>query len=204
MSALLAALCGACACPPLIESYETPQETLDLWQAQLCRDNVEGEYGCLSLDFQRKMLGFSSYYAAREDLLTRDPTAAWLFKHADLSDHVVGTSVTPDGNSASIVLSAGRDDSLFVSFEREVWVKVQWDDGRTQLARQGMPFKPLVIRRDLNQWLALPRPELSDPEHIRSIEFTSRWLISDIAGLASAGAAPAAAARSDARNGATP
>ena len=132
VSALLAALCGACACPPLIEKYDTPQATLDLWQAHLCRDDVEGEYACLSLDFQRAN-GFQAYYAGREALLAREPTAAWLFKHADLHDHVVATNFTPDGRYASIVLSAGRDDSLSVLFEREAWVSVTWDDGRREL-----------------------------------------------------------------------
>ena len=209
VSALLAALCGACACPPLIEDYDTPQATLDLWQAHLCRDDAEGEYGCLSLDFQRSTNGFQGYYAGREDLLAREPTAAWLFKHADLHDHVVGTSLSPDGRFASIVLSAGRGDSLVVAFEREAWVTVTWDDGRRTVARQDSPLAPLVIRRGSAQWLALPRPELTDPDHIREIRFSSRWLISDIAGLAAAGAppagsAPAGTASGDARNGAVP
>ena len=192
-SALLAALCAACACPPLIERYDSPQDTLDLWQAYLCRDDPEGEYGCLSLDFQRAM-GFQAYYAGREHLLASEPTAAWLFKHADLRDHVVQTTISDDGRRASIVLSAGRDDSVFVAFEREVWVSLTRDDGRKELARQGSPMAPLVIRQGSRQWLSLPRPELADPEHIREILFSSRWLISDIAGLAS----------SDQRNGAAP
>ena len=198
--ALLAALCGACACPPLIENYDTPQATLDLWQAHLCRDDVEGEYGCLSLDFQRAMGGFQAYYAGREDLLAREPTAAFLFKHADLHDHVVGTNISDDGRRASIVLSAGRDDSLVVAFEREAWVAVTWDDGRRELKRLGSPLRPLVIRQGSAQWLSLPRPDLADPDHIREILVSSRWLISDIAGLASAGPASGG----DARHGATP
>lgn len=194
---LLAAVAGGCACPPLVERYDTPQATLDLWQAYLCRDDAEGEYACLSLDFQRSMGAFDGYYHGREDLLQREPTTAWLFKHANLDSHVVATNFTPDGQKASIVLSAGGEDSVLVAFEREAWVTVSWDDGRHEVARQAAPL-PSLIQRDQakrHTWMSLPRPELTDEPHIVDIRYSARWLISDIAGLASS---------KDAHNGAAP
>lgn len=180
---LLAALAAGCACPTPVERWDTPQQTLELWQAHLCRDEVEGEYGCLSPNFQAAMQGFETYYARRSQLLAEQPAAAWLFSHADLASHVLSSTVGADGQHATIVLAAG-DNPVCVSFEREAWVTITWDDGHFVSARQRVPLPSLVVRDARRQWLALPHPELEDAAHVLDVQFSSRWLISDLAGLA--------------------
>ena len=186
---LLLLLPAACACPTPVERWDTPQATLALWQARLCRDDPEGEYACLSRDFQKSFGGYQSYFAARTTLLEQNATAAWLFGHADLLDHVADISFDADGQHAAIVLTSG-DNSLVVGFEREAWVSATWDDGHTVPARQRAPLDALVVQSAKGQWLRIDRPELTDPSHLSEVRFTNRWLISDLAGLATP--APAA------------
>jgi hypothetical protein len=182
---LLAAALAGCRCPDLVESWDTPQAALDTWQARLCRDDVEGEYACLARSFQLAINGFETYYPLRTDLLQRDPAAAWLFRRADLEEHVVSQSFDPDGRRAVLVLQAG-DTQLAVSFEREAFVTVVWDDGRSETARQRARPDELLVRdeRSRRQWLAIERPDITEPQRVREVRFASRWLIADIAGLA--------------------
>ena len=186
---LLLLLPAACACPTPIERWDTPQATLALWQARLCHDDPEGEYACLSRGFQKSFGGYQSYFAARTALLQQNATAAWLFGHADLLDHVADISFDPDGQHAAIVLASG-DNSLVVGFEREAWVSATWDDGHVETNRQRAPLDSLVVTSPKGQWLRVDRPELTDPHHLSELRFTGRWLISDLAGLATP--APAA------------
>jgi len=182
---LLAAALAGCACPDLVESWDTPQAALATWQARLCRDDVEGEYACLSRSFQLAINGFETYYPLRTGLLERDPAAAWLFRRADLAEHVASCSFDPDGRRAVLVLEAG-DAQLAVTFEREAFVTVVWDDGRSETARQRAPPDELLVRdeRSRRQWLAIERPDITEPRRVREVRFASRWLIADIAGLA--------------------
>jgi hypothetical protein len=187
---LLLLLPAACACPTPIERWDTPQATLALWQARLCHDDPQGEYACLSRDFQKSMGGYETYFAARTALLERDAVAAWLFRHADLEDHVRDVIFESDGCHAAIVLEAG-DSSLVVSFEREAWVTATWDDGRSVIARQRVPLDTLIQRDGASQWLRLDRPEFTDSAHLSEVRVNGRWLISNLAGLGPPAAGPA-------------
>ena len=186
---LLLLLPAACTCPTPVERWDTPQATLDLWQARLCRDQSEGEYACLSRDFQKSFGGWENYFAARRALLERDPVAAWLLSHADLSEHVAGASFDPDGQHAALVLRSG-DTSITVSFDREAWVTASWDDGHSVTARQRVPLDALVVLDDASagQWLSLERPPLSDAARLTEVRVANRWLIAGLTGLQAAGA----------------
>jgi hypothetical protein len=180
---LLLLFAAACACPTPVERWDTPQATLALWQARLCHDDPEREYACLSCGFQKSFGGYQNYFAARTALLEQNATAAWLFGHADLLDHVRDVSFEADGQHAAIVLESG-DSSLVVSFEREAWVTATWDDGRSVTARQRVPLDALVVNDGNQQWLRVDRPELTDTPHLGELRVAGRWLISDLAGLA--------------------
>jgi hypothetical protein len=177
-------LIAGCRCPDPVERWDTPHAALATWQARLCRDDPEGEYACLARSFQAGIGGYQSYYEARSALLEREPLAAWLFRRADLDKHVVSASFDPDGRHAALVLQAG-EAHFTVGFEREAFVTVTWDDGRTQTARQhAAPTELLVVdERTRRQWLALEKPEIADPVHVRELSFSARWMISDLAGM---------------------
>jgi len=185
---LAALLASACRCPDLVERWDTPQAALATWQARLCRDDIEGEYSCLARSFQASMGGFPTYLEARSALLAREPAAAWLFRRADLDDHVRSASFAPDGRHAALVLEAG-DAQFTIGFEREAFVTVEWDDGRSETARQRAAPAELLLRDERNrrQWLAIERPDIPDPARVRELRFSLRWLISDLAGMRLAG-----------------
>jgi hypothetical protein len=177
-------LSAACTCPPLIESYETPRDTLALWQANLCRDDAQGEYGCLAASFQREMQGFATYHVARRALLKDDPLAAWVFERADLDDAIVETGFGPDADSAWIVLARGGV-RLTVWFQREPYVTVRWADGSSQTLRQKLSFDELLDRRDGITRVGITRPNIPEDRlhELRSILIEARWKISNLAGL---------------------
>jgi hypothetical protein len=183
-----ALLAGACRCPDLVERWDTPQDALATWQARLCRDDAEGEYACLSRSFQAGIGGYQSYYEASRALLEREPVAAWLFRRSDLAEHVTSASFDPDGRHAALVLEAG-DAQFTVGFEREAFVTVTWDDGRTQTARQRAAPADLLAfdERARKQWLAIEKPEIGAPGQVRELRFSARWMISDLAGMKLAG-----------------
>jgi len=182
-------LSAACTCPPLVESYETPRETLALWQARLCRDDAQGEYACLAASFQRAMQGFQTYHVARAALVEEDPFAAWVFERADLDDAIIETGYGPDADSAWIVLGRGND-RLTVMFEREPYVTVRWADGSSQTRRQKLPLDKLFDRRKDYPWLGIERPPVpADRLHeLRAVLLEPRWKISNLAGLATGSA----------------
>lgn len=175
----------ACACPQLVESYDTPRDTLALWQAQLCRDDEQGEYACLAASFQRTMHGFATYHNARAALLRDDPFAAWVLQRADLQDAIVESGFGPDANSAWIVLGDG-DRRMTVLFEREPYVTVRWSDGSSQTRRQALPIEALFEWHDDRTWFGFPRPPVPDNRlrELRAIILEPRWKISDLGGLA--------------------
>ena len=182
LAALLALLLfPACGCPPLKESYDSPTDTLLTWQAQLCRDNVEAEYRCMSRDFKRSMGGHANYHAGRQLMLASQPVMAALLKRANLAGAVASETVSEDGNQAVLVLQA-LGELVPVLFERETWLIIVWNDGTTQIARQPRALEDLLIKRGTDQWLIVERPEL-DPVQFRSLHslaFESRWLIAGI------------------------
>jgi hypothetical protein len=180
----LALASAACSCPPLVESYATPERTLASWQARLCRADLAGEYACLAASFQRRMGGFSTYHAARTALLDEQAAAAWLFERADLSDHVTLTQYTPDGLAAFLELEA-LGERVAVSFELETWLTLTWADGPPETLRQDAPLAKLLGSQLGRQWLTILRPELP-PERladVRALSIETRWKISDISGL---------------------
>src|SRR5262249_27872228 len=113
LASLLGLLLASCGCPPLIESYSSPQATLATWQPHLCRDDPQGEYGCFAASFKRSMGGFENYNAARSALLDRRPVAAWLLKRADLADYVTDSTCSADGRQAALTLQA-RGETIVV------------------------------------------------------------------------------------------
>ncbi len=182
-----------CACPDLVEAPATPLETLGNWQAHLCRDDPQGEYGCLAASFQRAMGGFENYHAARRALLEQHPLTAWLLQRADLAQAVTETSYAPDGNAAWLLLEA-RGEPVLVRFEREAWVTLAFADGSRVVARQPRPMTELLPPQDsrpaARQAVLVEKPALTAEQWatVRSIHVDSRWQIADLAGLA-AGAA---------------
>ena len=180
---------AACSCPPLVESYASPEDTLLTWQARLCRDDAPGEYGCLSAGFQREMGGFPTYHAARTALLSAEPTTAWLFARADLLDHVTASETDEALGRARLSLGEG-DERVDVDFERESWLTLDWDDGRHESFNQGQPLPALLGSQLGRQWLTILKPELT-PEQIarlRGLRLEGRWKIAALSGLAPAAA----------------
>src|SRR5262245_58989347 len=136
-------LLAGCRCPPLIEDYDTPHDTLATWQAHLCHDDPEGEYACLAASFQAAMGGFPNYYAARTALLEQRPVASWLLRHADLRDYEAETSYSADGRGAAVRLEA-RGETVWLRFEREAWVTIGFADGTSVTRRQIHPMDELL------------------------------------------------------------
>jgi hypothetical protein len=203
--ALLALAGAGCSCPPLVESYATPESTLATWQARLCRDDPVGEYRCLAASLQRRMGLYQNYHAARARLLDENPATAWLFERADLEEHVELTTYTPDGLAARVELSS-RGEHVAVTFELEAWLTVTWADGAQQSLRQELPLAALLGSQGGRQWLAIQRPELP-PERlaeVRALAVESRWKIADISGLAVHPVAGAAAVRCTSPSGSGP
>ncbi len=185
LALLLAMVLAACSCPPLVERWDTPEETLAQWQARLCRDDVQGEYGCFAASYQRSFRGFENYFAARAELLEQRPTAAFLLRHADLSGAASPTEYATDGNHARIVLDA-RGESIVIEFECEAWVSVTYADGTSRTVRQNGAPAALVGALDGRQWLSFDRPVLDATRlaEVREVHVDPRWLIADLAGLA--------------------
>lgn len=181
-------LLPACLCTTPVESYDSPLATLELWQARLCHDDVEGEYACLALGFQRRLGGYENYYTARARLLDERPVVSWFFLRADLGEWIESDSMDPDGRYATLVLDAG-DGPLVVSFERETWITACFGDGRVETARHAGPPGTLLVRDEASgrQWLAIERPDLAAATGLREVRVSARWLISDLAGMAEAG-----------------
>jgi hypothetical protein len=184
---------AACSCPPLVESYASPEDTLLTWQARLCRDDAPGEYGCLSAGFQREMGGFPTYHAARTALLSAEPTTAWLFARADLLDQVTASSEDEALGRARLSLGEG-DERVDVDFERETWLTLDWDDGRHESFNQDQPLSALLGSQLGRQWLTILKPALT-PEQIarvRGLKLEGRWKIAALSGLGPgpAGAVP--------------
>jgi len=174
LRALAAALLVAagCSCPPLVESYTSPEDTLLAWQAHLCRDDAPGEYGCLSAGFQREMGGFPTYHAARTALLQAEPTTAWLFARADLLEHVTASARDDAQGRARLSLGSG-DERVDVDFERESW-------------NQGQPLAALLGSQLGRQWLTILKPPLAPEQlaEVRGLHLEGRWKIAALSGLA--------------------
>jgi hypothetical protein len=185
-------LAAACACPPLVAGYASPEDTLRAWQAQLCRDDAQGEYGCLAASFQREMGGFASYHAARAALLEQQPAMAWLFARSDLLEHVSESWRDEETGRALLQLQSG-DDRIDVGFERETWLTIEWADGRRQSFNQERPLSELLGTQLGRQWLTILKPPLLEDQlsQVRALSVEPRWKIAALAGLQPQSAAPA-------------
>ncbi|MGQ0553972.1 MAG: hypothetical protein ACT4PU_12235 [Planctomycetota bacterium] len=184
LAALTLLLLSACACPPRLDCYETPRDTLAAWQASLCAEDVEGEYRCLSAGLRRRMGNFATYHSLRTRLLEDNPAAAWLLARADLSDALREESYTAEGDLAFLSFEA-RGVEVVLEFEREAWITVTAQDGTQSMHRQeGAPARRLAVQGE-RQWLLFEQPRLpADLASVRSIEFEVRWMLRDIGGLA--------------------
>jgi len=184
-SLLALALLGACGCPPLQESYATPLATLQTFQAQLCREDTEGEYACFSESFKHGIGGFENYYTARELILDKAPLgASFLIKHVDLANYVSDQSVAPDGLSAELVLSRGEDD-VSIYFERETLAVLRFEDGTITGGVQDDPMSDLVGSQAGRNWILFDAPLLTAERlaGLTSLRVASRWHISGLTGF---------------------
>jgi hypothetical protein len=182
----LAHVGAACSCPPLVDDYNSPEKTLATWQSRLCRDDLVGEYACFAASFKDRIGGFPNYHAARAALLEQEPAAAWVFRRADLAEHVSRTEFSGDGLAARVELEA-HGERIAVAFELETWLTLRWADGTEQSRRQELPLARLLGSQAGRQWLTIQRPELP-PERVgdvRALGVETRWKIADISGLAS-------------------
>jgi hypothetical protein len=177
-------LLSACGCPPLVEGYASPDQTLLAWQAHLCRDDAQGEYGCLAASFQRAMGGFQQYHAARAALLEQQPAMAWLFARSDLLEHIASRQLDDAAGTARVNLRSG-DDEIEIGFERETWLTLVWADGRRESFNQEQPLSVLLGSQLGRQWLTILKPPLTPNQlgAVRSLSVEGRWKIADIAGL---------------------
>ena len=156
----VALLLAACGCPPLVEGYTSPEQTLLAWQAHLCRDDVQGEYGCLAANFQRAMGGFQQYHAARAALLEQQPAMAWLFARSDLLEHVEQRQLNDVTGTARVSLRSG-DDQIEIGFERETWLTIVWADGKRESFNQEQPLSVMLGSQLGRQWLTILKPALA-------------------------------------------
>ena len=192
LSFLALALLGACSCPPLEPSYATPLATLTTFQAQLCREDQEGEYACFSDGFKRGIGGFENYYAAREIILERAPLgASTLLKHIDLTNYISSQSLAPDGLSAELVMARG-DDAVSIYFTRETLAMLEFEDGSITGGIQDEPMSELVGSQAGRNWVLFDAPLLS-AERLRGLthfSVASRWHISGLTGFVPGASGP--------------
>lgn len=189
LATLALSLVSGCACPPRSNSYETPLATLQSWQSQLCHDDAQAEWRCLSSELQRAMGGFQTYVAARRQLIEEDGAATWLLGRADLAEYVVSDSTDPATRRAALSLDA-RGQLFEVAFVQETSARIDMDDGRFLFAILDGQLSELVQLQVVNgrvkrQWIDLLQPLIdpADLEHIRSVQLEHRWKINTIAGL---------------------
>jgi len=181
------ALLGACTCPPLPRSYESPEETLVSWQSHLCRDDPAGEYACLSADLKRSMAGFETYHAARARLLEEEPLFAWLLERVDLPERATEFELGDGGLSAAMTFDQGGA-TYVIRFVVEAWATLELADGELLVGRLDRPVAALLGARSGREWIDPPRPRL-DPEvlpAVRAVHIESRWKIDAIDGLSPA------------------
>jgi len=185
-SLLLLLLLGACGCPPLAPSYTTPLATLETFQAQLCREDQEGEYSCLSESFKRGIGGFENYYAARELMLERTPLgASSVFKRIDLANNVTAQTLSPDGLAAELVMEFLVGDPVSIYFERETLATLAFEDGSLTGGIQDAPMSELVGSEAGRNWVLFDAPLLTS-ERLRgltNVTLSSRWHISGLTGF---------------------
>lgn len=184
-------LLGGCACPPLEVSYRSPEATLATWQAQLCREDLRGEFRCLSEGLQDAMGGWSTYVAVRRRLVEENELLVWLLSRADLDQALVPEDSWTEGRRARRVLARG-DQRWTVGLVREPAVTVTLADGRQLFGfPRGPDGAPLLLDLSLMQFgdrqvLELPRPVLTETERaaVRSVLVEDRWKIDHLEGLA--------------------
>ena len=180
-------LAGAC-CPPKLVNYDTPEDTLRTWQAQLCHDDAIEEYGCLSSDLKLQMAGWETYYAARRKLLEEQPFLAWLLKKFDLPDRAVETRIDEvDGMQTATMVFEVDEQPFEITFKRETWVVFDTRDDPPPTGRLDRSIADVVYQRGQSQALLVERPLLTDEQRrrLRAIHVDARWKIDFISGLLS-------------------
>jgi hypothetical protein len=176
---------AGCFCPPKVERYGTPAETLATWQAQLCHDDLPGEYRCLSAGLQARMGGFETYYAARRKLLEEDPLAGWFLRHSDLAARASATDQSDDG-LAALMSFEERGRPFRIGFVLETRAFFELTDGRRLSALQAGPIPAILRQQGTRQWLTLVTPPGLEPEDhllIRTLRVEPQWKIDAIDGL---------------------
>lgn len=183
LAILIAQLAASC-CPPLRESYASPEDTLLSWQSHLCHDDAQGEYRALSGGLQRQMFGFETYIAARRKMLDEEPLIAFLLKRVDLPGRVVERSVSEDGAAVDLVFEESGQ-RFSIRFVVETQVIATTESGEQVPGRLDGPL-PFYFGQDRRrQWVNLPAPRLNDEERegLRSLLLEQRWKIDNIQGL---------------------
>jgi hypothetical protein len=183
------ALLSGCACPPRTSSYAEPLATLQSWQSHLCFDDVQGEWRCLSTDYQRSMGGFQTYVAVRRQLLDEGAAFSWFLGRADLGDYVVQSVADPVARRAMLTLAA-HGEIFEVEFLQETTARLDLDDGSFLFAILDKPLDSLIGQtikngRVIRQWIDLTRPTIApeDLSRISSVQLEHRWKINAITGL---------------------
>ncbi len=174
----------AACCPPLKTSYTTPAETLGSWQSQLCHDEPEGEYRCLSRGLQQSMGGFETYFAARQELFASEPLMAFLIQRVDLPSRAVEELSLQGGLGHRLVFEESGQ-RFAIEFVVETLATVRLADGTELPARLEREIASYLSRDRRAQWLNIPRPLLTDEQAaaLQSLSFEQQWKISSIDGL---------------------
>jgi hypothetical protein len=165
-------------------SYATPEETLSTWQAQLCRDQPEGEYRCLSRSLQQMMGGFETYFAARQRLLNDDPIVGFLIQRVDLPGRAVESAGSPDGIRHVMVFEESGQ-RFSIEFTVESLVTFRLADGTELPGRLDREIDYWLDNERNQQWVIIPKPYLTPEQQadVRSLTLEQQWKISSIQGL---------------------
>jgi hypothetical protein len=181
--ALLFCLVGAC-CPPLKTSYESPELTLETWQAQLCHDQPKGEYRCLSKSLQQLLGGFETYFAARQRLLNDDPVVGFFIQRVDLPGRAVESETSPDGRFHRFVFEESGQ-RFGIECVVETLVTFHLEDGTDLQHMLPREIDYYLDSQRKQQWVNIPKPLLSAGQQaaVRSITLEQQWKIASIDGL---------------------
>lgn len=188
LAILMAALLtlGGCACPPLVSTYGSPEETLANWQSHLCADDIDGEYRCLSAGFKRRIGNFETYHGARSELLRSQPFLARALARSDLPSRIVERQVDELTGQALLVLNVGGR-RVPLGFARETTVLVEFADGPPDVGRSDRPLSTLLRSHGNRRWIDLDDSRLAWDElrlaGARAVLIEHRWKIDAIEGL---------------------
>lgn len=182
---LLLASAG-CACPPLVESYASPEATLATWQAMLCRNDVDGEYRCLSAGFKQRMGNFQTYWSQRNAWVSEEPLVARLLARSDLQDAIASRSHDEAAGEATLELGVG-DRRTRLAFVRETTILIERSDGPPVVSSSRVPLARLLQRRGGRAWIDLDAVGLAlsgaPPDGLLAVRIEQRWKLDGVDGL---------------------